>query len=203
MRQTSEMSCMNVDPQVVYFLDTNILVYAYDRSAGQKHDLAVQLMEACWEYENGCLSIQVLQEFFVTVTRKIAAPLDPQTARQIVADLAQWRLHTPEASDLLQAIEHEPGRAKDVRWNLHHGSGPDNIEITCEGRGSLAIADLVWCISLFDGLPPFGSVKHVTVEERRSHLPSGSAARLSCARRAGLAREGSLASLLHEDRNSA
>lgn len=96
---------MNVDPQVVYFLDTNILVYAYDRSAGKKHDLAVQLLEACWEYENGCLSIQVLQEFFVTVTRKIAAPLDPQTARQIVADLAQWRLHTPEAGDLLQAIE--------------------------------------------------------------------------------------------------
>jgi predicted nucleic acid-binding protein len=96
---------MNVDPQVTYFLDTNILVYAYDRSAGRKHSLAAQLVEACWENENGCLSIQVLQEFFVTVTRKIATPLDPQTARQIVADLAQWRLHAPDASDLLQAIE--------------------------------------------------------------------------------------------------
>ena len=79
---------MNVDPQATYFLDTNILVYAYDRSAGQKHSLAVRLVEECWENENGCLSIQVLQEFFVTVTRKIATPLDPQTARQIVADLA-------------------------------------------------------------------------------------------------------------------
>jgi predicted nucleic acid-binding protein len=96
---------MNVEPQAVYFLDTNILVYAYDRSAGQKHALAAQLMEACWENENGCLSIQVLQEFFVTVTRKIAMPLDYQTARQIVADLAQWRLHAPKASDLLQAID--------------------------------------------------------------------------------------------------
>lgn len=96
---------MNVEPQAVYFLDTNILVYAYDRSAGQKHELAAQLMEACWENENGCLSIQVLQEFFVTVTRKIAKPLDYQTARQIVADLAQWRLHAPNASDLLQAID--------------------------------------------------------------------------------------------------
>lgn len=96
---------MNVDPQVQYFLDTNILVYAYDRSAGQKHALAAQLMEACWEHENGCLSIQVLQEFFVTVTRKIAIPLNYQTARQIVADLAQWCLHTPKASDLLQAID--------------------------------------------------------------------------------------------------
>lgn len=96
---------MNVDPQASYFLDTNLLVYAYDRSAGQKHILAAELVEACWENENGCLSIQVLQEFFVTVTRKIAAPLDPQTARQIVADLAQWRLHAPEAHDLLQAID--------------------------------------------------------------------------------------------------
>ncbi|MBN2387035.1 MAG: PIN domain-containing protein [Anaerolineales bacterium] len=96
---------MNVEPQAVYFLDTNILVYAYDRSAGQKHALAAQLMEACWENENGCLSIQVLQEFFVTVTRKIALPLDYQTARQIVADLAQWRLHAPKASDLFRAID--------------------------------------------------------------------------------------------------
>ena len=96
---------MNVEPQAVYFLDTNILVYAYDRSAGQKHALAAQLMEACWENENGSLSIQVLQEFFVTVTRKIAMPLDYQTARQIVADLAQWRLHAPKAGDLLQAID--------------------------------------------------------------------------------------------------
>ena len=96
---------MNVDPRVAYFLDTNILVYAYDRSAGQKHNLAAQLMEECWENENGCISIQVLQEFFVTVTRKITMPLDHQTSRQIVADLAHWRLHAPEASDLLHAID--------------------------------------------------------------------------------------------------
>lgn len=96
---------MNIDPQVLYFLDTNILVYAYDRSAGQKHSQAAQWVQACWENENGCLSLQVLQEFFVTVTRKIAAPLDTQTARQIVADLAQWRLHTPNADDLLHAID--------------------------------------------------------------------------------------------------
>lgn len=96
---------MSVDLLVEYFLDTNILVYAYDRSAGKKHSLSAQLMETCWKKENGCLSIQVLQEFFVTVTRKIASPLDHQTARQIVADLAQWRLHAPNASDLLQAID--------------------------------------------------------------------------------------------------
>lgn len=96
---------MSVDPQVDYFLDTNILVYAFDRSAGQKHNLAAQLVGGCWENENGCLSLQVLQEFFVTVTRKITMPLDHQSAQQIVADLAHWRLHEPKASDLLQAID--------------------------------------------------------------------------------------------------
>jgi len=96
---------MNVDPQLDYFLDTNILVYAYDSTAGLKHSLARLFVEACWENENGCLSMQVLQEFFVTVTRKITKPLDHQTARQIIADLAHWRLHTPDASDLLQAID--------------------------------------------------------------------------------------------------
>ena len=96
---------MSADPKVEYFLDTNILVYAYDNSAGQKHTLAAQLVQGCWENENGCLSLQVLQEFFVTVTRKIMPPLDLQTARQIVADLTQWRLHAPKAADLLQAID--------------------------------------------------------------------------------------------------
>ena len=98
---------MSAEPQVgqPVFVDTNILVYAYDRSAGPKHTLAVELVEGCWENKNGCLSIQVLQEFFVNVTRKIPRPLDHQTARQLVADLSRWRTHLPEVRDLLQAID--------------------------------------------------------------------------------------------------
>jgi predicted nucleic acid-binding protein len=98
---------MNAEPQPeqLRFMDTNILVYAYDRSAGRKHTAAARLVEQCWEDENGCLSIQVLQEFYVIVTRKIARPLEYQTARQVIADLAQWRIHVPEAKDVLQAID--------------------------------------------------------------------------------------------------
>jgi predicted nucleic acid-binding protein len=96
---------MSANPEIDHFLDTNILVYAYDRSAGMKHTISLQLMEECWANGNGCLSIQVLQEFYVCVTRKIALPLDHLVARQIVSDLANWRLHSPEASDLLQAID--------------------------------------------------------------------------------------------------
>lgn len=89
------------------FIDTNLLIYAYDSSAGHKHTVSTQLIEQCWEDQNGCLSMQVLQEFYVTITRKIARPLDYQTARQIVADLAHWRLHIPEVSDLLQTIDYQ------------------------------------------------------------------------------------------------
>jgi len=60
---------MNADLQANQFLDTNILVFAYDRSAGQKYTIANQLVTECWENGNGCLSTQVLQEFYVSVTR--------------------------------------------------------------------------------------------------------------------------------------
>lgn len=96
---------MSVNLETGVFIDTNILVYAYDFSAGRKHRLAVQTLEDCWETGSGCLSTQVLQEFFVIATRKIAKPLDSSSARQIVADLGLWRCHAPEVGDLLQAID--------------------------------------------------------------------------------------------------
>jgi predicted nucleic acid-binding protein len=96
---------MSADLQADCFLDTNILVYAYDRSAGRKHAIAAQWVQDCWKNQTGCLSIQILQEFYVNVTRKIAAPLEPLIARQIVADLAHWRVQTPAAEDVLQAID--------------------------------------------------------------------------------------------------
>lgn len=89
----------------IRFLDTNILVYAFDRSAGEKHHIAARLVKECWEGENGRLSIQVLQEFFVNVTRKINLPLEYTVAQQIIADLGHWRVHSPDVNDLLQAIE--------------------------------------------------------------------------------------------------
>ena len=86
------------------FVDTNLLVYAHDDSAGIKRDRARTLVEQLWDSREGCLSIQVLQEFFVAVTRKIAKPLDTETAKEIVADLSRWRVHVPAADDVLGAI---------------------------------------------------------------------------------------------------
>jgi predicted nucleic acid-binding protein len=86
------------------FVDTNILVYAHDDSAGDKRDQARVVVEQLWESRDGCLSVQVLQEFFVIVTRKIAKPLSAETAKEIVADLSHWHVHVPAADDVLGAI---------------------------------------------------------------------------------------------------
>jgi len=91
------------DSQV--FVDTNVVVYAYDESAGDKRSRARDLLEELWASRTGCLSVQVLQEFFVTVTRKVPKPLDLTSASQIVGDLASWRVHCPEPADVLAAID--------------------------------------------------------------------------------------------------
>lgn len=87
------------------FVDTNVLVYAHDLTAGDKHDRARALLEELWHTREGCLSVQVLQEFLVTTTRKIPKPLDTSAAAQIIADLASWHVHAPAAPDVLAAID--------------------------------------------------------------------------------------------------
>ncbi len=93
------------DEPVLEFVDTNILVYAHDRSAGRKHELARELVSHLWETRQGCLSVQILQEFFVIVTRKVAQPLKVEEAAEILRDLSFWRIHTPTAQDVLGAID--------------------------------------------------------------------------------------------------
>jgi predicted nucleic acid-binding protein len=53
-------------------------------SSGAKHERARTLLEALWNDGNGCVSIQVLQEFYVNVTRKVAIPLASEAAAQII-----------------------------------------------------------------------------------------------------------------------
>ena len=86
------------------FVDTNVLIYAHDASAGVKHERAKQLMARLWANGTGCLSVQVLQEFYVNVTLKVRRPLDPETARRRVEDLSYWVVHSPTAEDVVEAI---------------------------------------------------------------------------------------------------
>jgi predicted nucleic acid-binding protein len=86
------------------FVDANILVYAFDASARTKQTSAGQLLERLWDAGTGCLSVQVLQEFFVTTTRKVAQPLPVDEAAERIREFATWRVFTPTANDILAAI---------------------------------------------------------------------------------------------------
>src|SRR5437660_983207 len=57
------------------FLDTNVLVYAHDASAGTRRSRALDVLERAVDERKAAVSVQVLQEFFVTVTRKLPRPL--------------------------------------------------------------------------------------------------------------------------------
>ncbi|MEO6195729.1 MAG: PIN domain-containing protein [Thermoanaerobaculia bacterium] len=82
------------------FVDANILIYAEDRDAGSKHAVARALVADLWRSGEGVLSVQVLQEFFVTVTRKLPRPLSPDEALVIVEQYLTWRV-VENTGDLL------------------------------------------------------------------------------------------------------
>jgi len=99
-----------------YFVDTNILIYAHDRSTGIKHERARQLIERLWTNGQGVLSTQVLQELCVNLRRKVAKPVPVEDLRGLVRDYLSWEIvvNTPEA--VIQALEIEV-RYKTSFWD--------------------------------------------------------------------------------------
>ena len=87
------------------FVDTNILVYAYDIDAEEKHTIAQDLLMRLWKTRQGVLSTQVLQEFYVTVTRKLSTPLDSATARRVIARYQAWPVQLIDVATVLEASE--------------------------------------------------------------------------------------------------
>ena len=85
------------------FLDTNVLVYASDRDEPDKRRRARALVRAAAADGNGVISTQVVQEFFVTATRKLA--IDPLKAKAIVATLHRLDLLEVTLEDINQAID--------------------------------------------------------------------------------------------------
>jgi predicted nucleic acid-binding protein len=79
------------------FVDTNVLIYAHDIDAGAKHQIAKAVLRGLWSERAGVLSMQVLQEFYVNVTRKIASPLPKDSARLVVNSYAIWCMETTPA----------------------------------------------------------------------------------------------------------
>ena len=97
-------NCMS-DKVICQFVDTNILLYVYDITAGTKHKRSKFLVQQLWTEHRGALSLQVLQEFYVNATRKIPFPLAIDIAKQIISDLRTWRIHSPTVVDIVSAIE--------------------------------------------------------------------------------------------------
>ncbi len=79
------------------FVDTNVLIYAYDVDARTKHEVARNIVRELWARRTGCLSTQVLQEFYVNVTKKIASPLSRPSARAVVDSYFVWSIDTTAA----------------------------------------------------------------------------------------------------------
>lgn len=89
------------------FLDTNILVYAHDLDAGDKHDVAAKIIYQLWESKNGVLSTQVLQEFYVTLTKKMPRPLNKVATRKILKEYFSWQVVINDLQIIFQASEIE------------------------------------------------------------------------------------------------
>jgi predicted nucleic acid-binding protein len=85
------------------FFDTSVLVYADDKAAPPKQRRALELVAEHRRAGTGVVSLQVLQEYFVTVTRKLH--VDPRVARRKVELLAEFDVASPEVADILAAID--------------------------------------------------------------------------------------------------
>ncbi len=86
------------------FVDTNVLVYAHDRGAGEKNARARELVKRLWRERIGVVSTQVLQELYVNVRRKASAPISAPEARALVEDYLAWPLVVNDGATILQAV---------------------------------------------------------------------------------------------------
>ena len=78
-------------------MDANILIYAHDVDAKGKHEVAKKALRELWSERHGVLSMQVLQGFYVNVTRRIATPLPKDRARLVVNSYTAWCMETTPA----------------------------------------------------------------------------------------------------------
>lgn len=89
------------------FVDSNVLVYAHDRGAGERHEIARELVVQLWRDRAGIVSTQVLQETYVNLRRKAANPLGPGEARELVSDYLAWHVVVNDGASVIAAIDLE------------------------------------------------------------------------------------------------
>ena len=94
------------------FVDSNVLIYARDPEEPLRQIRAKEWLAHLWREGVGRMSTQVLSEFYVNVTRKLAAPITQEDAWQEVKSFLAWNPHPVDAALLARAREIEQ------RWRL-------------------------------------------------------------------------------------
>jgi len=128
------------------FVDSNILIYSRDNRAGQKQKTAQQALDQLWMHACGTLSVQVLQEFYAVVTRKMQDSLSKDRARETVDDYSVWCGETTPAEirmafriedktqisfwdALIVACALTNGATRILSEDLNHGQTIEGMEI--------------------------------------------------------------------------
>jgi predicted nucleic acid-binding protein len=113
----------------VVFVDSNILICAHDADAGPKRDRAVESLRLLWESGAGRLSVQVLQEFYVNVTRKLATPVARSTAREVVSSYGAW-VHEPTTPDTVTRAIDIAEMAQIMFWDALIVASAEQVQAT-------------------------------------------------------------------------
>lgn len=85
------------------FVDTNVLVYAFDRTDPRKQAIAAEHLERLWTERTGVLSTQILQEFYSVATARMKLAMTPAEAREVAELYAEWPVTVIEPRDILNA----------------------------------------------------------------------------------------------------
>jgi predicted nucleic acid-binding protein len=118
------------------FVDTNVLVYAQDVDEGAKYEAAKRRVQQLWADGTGVLSTQVLQELYVTLTRKITHPMDRSSAREVVRRYRSWVFGAIEAEHILRASELEESQ------DIHFWDSLIVVSAAASGARTLLTEDL-------------------------------------------------------------
>jgi predicted nucleic acid-binding protein len=139
-----------------FFVDTNILVYAHDRSGGRKHQLAKGLVEELWNSGEGVLSTQVLQELCINLRRKVTPPLSVDEVRRLLQDYLAWQVVATAPEAVVHALDIE-SRYKISFWDalIVHAAGVAGAStIYSEDLGDRQKFGTVRVVNPFSGSDP-------------------------------------------------
>jgi predicted nucleic acid-binding protein len=85
------------------FIDTNILIYALDKHDTGKQSRCRQLLKSLADNGIGVISTQVIQEFYVTITKKLG--IDPLTAKEILVSFERFEIVITTLRMINEAID--------------------------------------------------------------------------------------------------